>query len=207
MKIYTRTGDSGETGLFGGPRVSKDDLRIEAYGTVDELNSVLGIARAALSAAMPGKFSVPDQTGESASAQSSPRAGYLRLDAWMERIQNELFDLGADLATPLETKASVNRMTKEPVTALENDIDSFEEDLQPLTAFILPGGSMTAAQLHAARTICRRAERRVIALASRDEINNFAMVYLNRLSDALFVAARWVNALSGIQDHEWTSSR
>jgi len=207
MKIYTRTGDSGETGLFGGPRVSKDDLRIEAYGTVDELNSVLGVARAALSSAMPGKFSVPDQTGEGAGAQSNPRADYLRLDAWMERIQNELFDLGADLATPLETKASVHRMTEEPVSALEKDIDSFEEDLTPLTAFILPGGSMTAAQLHAARTICRRAERRVIALSTRDDINAFAIVYLNRLSDALFVAARWVNALSGIQDHEWSSNR
>jgi len=205
MKIYTRTGDDGLTGLFGGPRVSKDDLRIEAYGTADELNSVLGAARAALSAYTPGPFDEPERTGEAANTASAAHWAE-DMDAWLERIQNELFDLGADLATPLEAKAKVHRLEQEWIDTMEADIDRFDEDLSPLTAFILPGGSDVAAHLHMARTICRRVERRVISLAKRDEINMQCAVYLNRLSDALFVAARLANHRLGIEDHTWVSN-
>lgn len=205
MKIYTRTGDEGLTGLFGGPRVSKDDLRIEAYGTADELNSVLGVARASLTSHRPGPFDEPERTGEAAVSMRGTQWA-VAMDAWLERIQNELFDLGADLATPLEAKAKVTRMGQGCIDALEQDIDRFEEDLAPLTAFILPGGTEVAAHLHVARTVCRRAERRVISLAHRDEINMLCAVYLNRLSDALFVAARLANHSLGIEDHTWSSS-
>lgn len=205
MKIYTRTGDDGLTGLFGGPRVSKDDLRIEAYGTADELNSVLGVARAALNTRKPGPFDEPERTSEAA-AQTSASHWVTELDAWLERIQNELFDLGADLATPLDAKATVHRLGQDWIDALEADIDRLDQDLPALTAFILPGGSDLAAHLHVARTVCRRAERRVISLAKRDEINMQCAVYLNRLSDALFVAARLGNARLGIEDHTWTSA-
>ena len=205
MKIYTRTGDEGQTGLFGGPRVSKDDLRIEAYGTTDELNSVLGAARAALSDHAPGPFDEPERTGEAADP-TSPSHWSTSLDSWLERIQNELFDLGADLATPLDAKAHVHRMEQDWIDALETDIDRLDGGLAPLTAFILPGGSHVAAQLHVARTICRRAERKVISLAKRDDINLLCAVYLNRLSDALFVAARLANDRLGVEDHTWTSA-
>ena len=206
MKIYTRTGDNGLTGLFGGPRVSKDDLRIEAYGTADELNSVLGAARAALTSHRPGPFDEPERTGEAAAGSDSRGHWAGDLDAWLERIQNELFDLGADLATPLDAKAKVYRIEQDWIDALETDIDRFEENLSALTAFILPGGSQVAAHVHVARTVCRRAERRVISLAKRDDINMQCAVYLNRLSDALFVAARLANHRLGIQDHAWKST-
>jgi len=206
MKIYTRTGDDGLTGLFGGPRVSKDDLRIEAYGTTDELNSVLGAARGALSAYRPNPFDEPERTQEASSGTVSAMAWVADLDAWLERIQNELFDLGADLATPLGSKATVHRIAQDWIDVMEADIDGFDSDLAPLTAFILPGGSDVASLLHMARTVCRRAERRVISLAKRDEINMRCAVYLNRLSDALFVAARLANHRMGIQDHTWVSS-
>jgi cob(I)alamin adenosyltransferase len=202
MKIYTRTGDDGLTGLFGGPRVSKDDLRIEAYGTTDELNSVLGVARAALSAHLPGAFDEPERTGEAASTR--PGAWIADLDRWLERIQHELFNLGADLATPLDSKAKVKRIEQPRIDVMEKDIDRFETGLAPLTAFILPGGSDVAAHLHVARTLCRRAERRVVGLSRRDDINPLCAVYLNRLSDALFVAARLANHRLGIADHTWS---
>lgn len=206
MKIYTRTGDDGLTGLFGGPRVSKDDLRIEAYGTTDELNSVLGGARAALDTYRPSPFDQPERTQEAAPAPSNTHGWMEELDTWLQRIQNELFDLGADLATPLDSKATVHRIAQEWIDLMETDIDHFDEGLAPLTAFILPGGSDVAAHLHLARTVCRRAERRLISLAKRDEINMQCVVYLNRLSDALFVAARLANHRLGIQDHTWISS-
>ncbi|MGB1048413.1 MAG: cob(I)yrinic acid a,c-diamide adenosyltransferase [Rhodothermales bacterium] len=206
MKIYTRTGDHGLTGLFGGPRVSKDDLRIEAYGTTDELNSVLGVARASLASYRPNPFDQPERTQEAAVQAPSASDWAPRLDAWIERIQNELFDLGADLATPLDSKANVFRITQDWIDDMEADIDRFDENLAPLKAFILPGGCDVAAQLHTARTVCRRAERRVISLAKRDDINMSCAVYLNRLSDALFVAARLANHRLGILDHTWISS-
>lgn len=173
MKIYTRTGDTGETALFGGKRVSKDDARIEAYGTVDELNSFIGVARAAW--------------------PESPADGEL------EKIQNDLFDVGAQLAAPGNdrfTGADPRRIEE-----LERAIDHAEKELTPLTNFILPGGSMAAAQLHVARTVCRRAERIVVSLGN--EAPQGAIVYLNRLSDFLFVAARFVNAKLETADVIW----
>ena len=203
MKIYTRTGDKGTTGLYGGPRVSKDNKRIEAYGTVDELNSTIGLVRAALSSPSRTEYGA-QHTGEGApTPDGGATPAEAELDAWLERLQHELFDLGADLATPLSAKVKISRVVTESVDRLENDIDSFEEVLDPLKAFILPGGSAPAAHLHAARTVCRRAERRVIKLAGEEEINQTCVVYLNRLSDALFSAARWINRALGHADYLW----
>ena len=201
MKIYTRTGDDGTTGLFGGPRVSKDSIRIESYGTVDELNSLLGLVRSALPKTDP--WSSAQITGEGAPVDNDATTGE-RMSRWLDRIQAELFDLGADLATPMDTKASVARMPSEAVDRLENDIDEFETDLPPLKAFILPSGHEAAARLHVARTVCRRAERRVISLTESEDINEVCIVYLNRLSDALFTAARWVNTSLRSPEVEWT---
>ena len=175
MKIYTRTGDAGETSLFGGHRVAKNDARIEAYGTVDELNSFIGVARAS----WPGS----SIDGELASSQS------------------DLFDIGAQLASPGQSKFHGVNVAR--ITALERAIDTMESELTPLTSFILPGGSLAAAHLHVARTICRRAERLVVALA--DETHGSAIAYLNRLSDFLFVAARYANVKHGAADVVWRS--
>lgn len=185
MKIYTRTGDDGTTGLFGGGRVSKADLRVEAYGSVDELNSVLGVARAQL---------------------SERELGGSRLDALLAALQNELFVLGADLATPRSDKdrALIERIDDEAIARLESQIDELEADLSPLTAFILPGGSLPAATLHLARTVCRRAER--VAVAAQGEgvaLGPCAVRYLNRVSDLLFVMARWANHAQGVSDVPW----
>jgi cob(I)alamin adenosyltransferase len=181
MRIYTRTGDSGETGLFGGGRVSKADLRVEAYGTVDELNALLGWAETLV---RPLALTQPIRT-----------------------IQGELLVIGADLATPPEANAAASarapRLTAEPVVHLEQWIDRLEEEIEPLTTFILPGGSAGAAALHVCRTVCRRAERRVVALAAREDVNPQVPVYLNRLSDALFTLARWVNAREGVPEPAW----
>lgn len=175
MKIYTRTGDKGETSLFGGSRISKNDPRIEAYGTVDELNSLLGLCRA-------GKLS-PE------------------IDAQIDRVQSDLFDVGAYLASPGSDRfrsVGVNR-----ITDLETAIDAMEHELQPLKTFIMPGGSESAARLHVARTVCRRAERRVIALEDTSTEMQTTIAYLNRLSDFLFVAARRTNQLAGVADTPW----
>ena len=174
MKIYTRTGDSGETSLFGGARVSKSDPRIEAYGTVDELNSFLGVARA--------------------SWPESP------LDAELDAIQRDLFEIGAQLASPGESR--FDGVSPERIEGTERAIDSMERELLPLTSFILPAGSLPAANLHAARTVCRRAERLVVALG--DSALEKTIVYLNRLSDYLFVAARFTNAKRGVSDVPWS---
>jgi cob(I)alamin adenosyltransferase len=178
MKIYTKTGDSGDTGLFGGPRVPKDDLRIEAYGTVDELNAQLGLAR---SESLP-----PD------------------VDALLGRLQNELFVVGAELATP-QPHPHVPRIEAAHVAALEQAIDQAEAQLPPLREFILPGGTRAAALLHVARAVCRRAERRVVRLSRREgeNVSPQVVVYLNRLSDLLFVLARQMNAHSGQGDVAW----
>jgi len=170
MKIYTRTGDSGETSLFGGSRVAKDDPRIEAYGTIDELNSTVGVARA--------------------SWPSSP------IDKQLGAIQSDLFDIGAHLAAPGNDRFA--GVEPRRIEELERAIDAMESELQPLTSFIIPGGSLAAAQLHVARTVCRRAERRVVTLE-----DTATVAYLNRLSDYLFVAARYANRGQGVPDTPW----
>jgi cob(I)alamin adenosyltransferase len=175
MKIYTRTGDAGETSLFGGARVRKDDARIEAYGTVDELNSFLGVARA--------------------SWPSSP------LDGQFHAIQSDLFDIGAHLASPGTSRFAGPEATR--IAALEQSIDAMEADLAPLRTFILPGGCPAAAHLHVARTVCRRAERLVVALRDEDPATLASIRYLNRLSDFLFVAARFANHEQGVADVPW----
>ena len=164
-KIYTRTGDDGTTGLVDGSRRAKSDLRIEAFGTVDEANGVIGVARLTTQ-------------GEA--------------DAMLARIQNDLFDLGADLATPGEIEGALRILPKQ-VDRLEAEIDAMNADLQPLTSFILPGGSAAAAQLHLARTVVRRAERIAVAANATDPLSQPALAYLNRLSDHLFVLARVLN--------------
>ena len=170
------TGDSGETSLFGGARVRKDDARIEAYGTIDELNSFLGVARA--------------------SWPSSP------LDAQFHAIQSDLFDIGAHLASP--GNVALRRTAGGARDALEHDIDAMESELAPLKTFILPGGTLAAAHLHVARTVCRRAERLVVALSDDDDATKASITYLNRLSDFLFVAARFANHMNGVADVPWT---
>ena len=180
MKIYTKTGDDGDTGLFGGPRVRKDHPRIEAYGTVDELNAVLGLAR----------------------TQSLPTD----VDVLLERVQNELFDLGAELATPEPTKFGMTAIGDEQSSRLETAIDQYEAELEPLKQFILPGGTPLAAQLHLARTVCRRAERRVTALSEHVSVDARIVKYLNRLADLLFVAARWANHRAGVTETTWPST-
>lgn len=179
MKIYTKTGDDGDTGLFGGPRISKDAPRIEAYGTVDELNSVLGLVR---------------------SHGAAPE-----VDSLLYRIQNELFNLGAQLATPNPVAKQTNMIGPSQIAGLEVAIDRYEESLAPLTQFILPGGTLAAAALHLARTVCRRAERRLITLVrqSSEPISPDLVIYLNRLSDLLFVLARAVNQAAGVADVPW----
>jgi cob(I)alamin adenosyltransferase len=180
MKIYTTTGDEGETSLFGGRRVPKDALRIEAYGTVDELNSSIGVARSW----KPAK----------------------EIDEILGRIQSELFVIGADLATPIEKKSgNVLRIATDQVSWLEGVIDTLQGRLKPLASFIIPGGSHPAAHLHLARTICRRAERFVVKLSREEEIDPACIVYLNRLSDLLFVLARYANQLDGNEETPWVA--
>ncbi|HEX5275849.1 MAG TPA: cob(I)yrinic acid a,c-diamide adenosyltransferase [Candidatus Rubrimentiphilum sp.] len=184
-RIYTRTGDTGSTGLVGGARVSKNNGRIEMYGTLDELSSAIGIARAQLAA----------------SATNAPR-----LDAWLAWTQDLLFDLGAELATPAGKQWSGMALAgDDQVAALERAIDEADDDLEPLSAFILPGGTPAGAALHFARTVCRRAERLLVTLREQEpEISEATIRVVNRLSDALFVWARWINARSGIADAQWS---
>lgn len=178
-KVYTRTGDSGETSLVGGARVSKASLRVEAYGDVDELNSLIGLAR-----------SVGDD-GE--------------IDEALALIQNDLFTVGGDLASPVEVE--VPRVAESFVTTLEELSDRFLKELEPLKEFILPGGCEAGATLHLARTVARRAERRVVALGETEEINSETVVYLNRLSDLLFILARCVNRRAGVPEKMTDFSR
>ena len=179
VKIYTRTGDDGSTGLLGPGRVPKSAPRVEAYGAVDELNAALGAVRS-LDAA---KW----------------------LDAELGAIQARLFRLGAELAT-IEAKAleALERVSDHDVKALEGWIDVREQDLAPLTRFILPGGTPLAAELHRARTVCRRAERRAVALATLEKVEPRLVRYLNRLGDLLFVLARWCNHAAGVEEIEWS---
>ncbi len=179
-KIYTRTGDDGTTALADGSRVPKEDLRIEAYGTVDEANSAIGVARTYLT-------ETPD------------------LDGMLERIQNDMFDLGADLATPLRDDLEWEplRIIDAQIERLEGEIDTLNATLEPLRSFVLPAGHPGAAALHLSRTITRRAERLAVRLSRETEVNSPAIKYLNRLSDFLFVAARFVNLQCAQGDVLW----
>lgn len=173
-KVYTKTGDKGETSLVGGKRVSKASARVAAYGDVDELNSVIGLARTY----------IEDE----------------EIDAVLRKLQNELFVIGADLASPLDV--AVPRIAGEHISELEKLIDGFLKELKPLEEFILPGGSCGGALLHLARAVARRAERTVVKLASEDKINEADVIYLNRLSDLLFVLARVVNHRAGVAEEQ-----
>jgi len=180
VKVYTKRGDAGETDLAGGSRVAKDALRVEAYGAVDELNAFLGVAIAAC-----------DGTAR----------------PLLEDVQRTLFEIGSALATPpdaTQSTLSTEGATDADVRALEDEIDAADEELPPLRAFVLPGGSPAAAAFHAARTVCRRAERRVVALDRAEPLADASLRYLNRLSDLLFVLARGENARAGAGDVEWT---
>lgn len=184
-RVYTRTGDAGTTRLVGGSEVRKDDVRVEAYGTVDELNAVLGVVRSAL-----GDLPAPARD---------------RLDAALGRIQDDLFNVGTDLATPLEARwEGMYRIGDEDVTWLEEVLDGFNDELPPLTEFVLPGGGRAGAALHQARTVCRRAERRALPVADQQpDLLPGPIRYLNRLSDLLFVAARWAAHQAGIPEVTW----
>ena len=177
MKIYTKKGDQGYTSLYGGAKVGKNSIRISAYGTVDELNSVLGVAL------------------------THPLSGEGK--EILNQLQNQLFVLGSDLATPQTKKTKIERIGSGEIDQLEAWIDQLEEHLPPLTAFILPGGSPAGAALHMARTVCRRAERETVALKQADPVSDETVMYLNRLSDLLFVLARFENHQAGAKETQW----
>jgi cob(I)alamin adenosyltransferase len=177
-RIYTRGGDRGETSLGDGSRVSKLDCRIGAFGTVDELNALIGLA---LAGDLPDEFR-----------------------AALERVQNELFDVGADLSVPFGVGDGRLRVTDRRIAGLEDDCDRFNADLPELKSFVLPGGTEAAARLHVARTVCRRAEREALATSQEVEINPLVLVYLNRLSDLLFILARAANAVGGRDEPLWS---
>lgn len=180
-RAYTRTGDKGTTGLFGGPRVSKSSPRIEAYGCIDELNSFIGLAR-----------SFADEKD---------------IDQILKQVQDDLFIVGADLATPLKAKVAkkVPRITRQHTSRLEGVADRLDKELQPLKTFILPTGSRFATHLQVARAVCRRAERKIVDLSKKEEINDEIIPYVNRLSSLLFVMARVVNKRSGNIEVPWRS--
>ena len=180
MKIYTKTGDDGTTGLFAGGRVRKDSVRIRAYGDVDELNSTIGMAR-------------------------SLDATNIFADVF-DQLQRLLFNLGADLATPLLAKNIIPRIKNEDTLSLEALIDRYDSELPPLTHFILPSGSALASQLHIARTVGRRAEREIVTLAQSEDIGEMIEPFINRLSDLLFVMARYANFKLGVAESIWVSS-
>ena len=177
MKIYTQTGDDGTTGLIGGQRVAKDDIRLHAYGTVDEMNSLLGVIRA--------------------------QGVSQRCDDILSRLQHQFFELGAELATPETSSKPSERITAEAVLEVESWIDELESELTPLANFILPGGSPQAATLHLARCVCRRAERDIATLAKSAPVREVVSKYVNRISDLLFVMARTANREAGVDDVPW----
>lgn len=181
MKIYTKTGDKGETGLFGGKRIAKDADRIEAYGTVDELNAILGVVRS---------FRLPEA-----------------VDKVLVQIQRDLFVVGSELATPEEKISGFTKITSENVSSLEQSIDRFDANLPKLSSFILPEGTAAAASLHFARTVCRRAERRIVHLSKSERVGEHVVIYLNRLSDLLFVLARFVNYSSKHTEELWKGKK
>ena len=189
-RVYTRTGDRGETALVGGRRVPKDSPRIAAYGTIDELNAAVGLARV---------FNAERMTGRGAG-----RERHRWLDEVLKKIQNQLFDLGSELATPPDAVYSgMFRMGESEVTELEQLMDRCQKDLKPLKSFVLPGGGRIQGFLHQARTVCRRAEREVLALSRVEEIGEGPLRYVNRLSDLFFVLGRWVGKHMGEPEYLW----
>ncbi|GAC1507588.1 MAG: cob(I)yrinic acid a,c-diamide adenosyltransferase [Vulcanimicrobiaceae bacterium] len=188
-RIYTRTGDDGTTGLVGGQRIKKDALRIACYGTIDELSSAIGLVRSALRKDAPATDRIA------------------RLDRWLAWTQDVLFNLGSDLATlPKDRWEGMPLVRGTDAQALERAIDEAQKDLDPLDNFIHPGGALPGAFLHLARTICRRAERAIVSLAEQEQLSTEVCAYVNRLSDALFVWARWINHELGQPEHLWTAS-
>lgn len=185
-KVYTRTGDRGDTALVGGHRVPKDSPRIDAYGTIDELNSIVGLARVF--------------NEESREAGEAHRF----LDEVLCRLQDELFDLGSELATPPESfQPGMYQVSESEIDRLEKLIDKCQKDLEPLKSFILPGGGRIGAYLHQCRTVCRRAERDILRLSREQEINPNVIKYVNRLSDLFFVLSRWIAKQTGEQEYLW----
>jgi cob(I)alamin adenosyltransferase len=185
-KVYTRTGDKGETALVGGKRVPKDSPRIDAYGTIDELNSVVGLARVFNEESL--------DAGEA----------HQFLDGVLCQIQDELFDLGSELATPPEFfKEGMYRVSESEIDRIEKSIDRCQKDLEPLKSFILPGGGRIGAYLHQCRTVCRRAEREILRLSRSEDINDCALKYVNRLSDLFFVLSRWIAKQTGEPEYLW----
>lgn len=181
-RVYTKSGDRGETSLIGGERVSKAAPRIDCYGTVDELNATLGLVRSALENSPAGETLLPI----------------------ISRVQNELFNLGAQLATPdPERRAQMPAVETRHVEALEAEIDTLNDELPELTSFVLPGGGWSSAYFHLARTVCRRAERLVVAVAASEDVGETSLLYLNRLSDALFVMGRWAAKSDGRAEPLW----
>ena len=185
-KVYTRTGDKGETALVGGKRVPKDSARVDAYGTIDELNSIVGLARVFNEECL--------DAGE----------GHRFLDSVLCRIQDELFDIGSELATPPEFfQDGMYRVGEEEITQIEKLIDQCQQDLEPLNSFILPGGGRVGAYLHQCRTVCRRAEREILRVSRTEDINDRVIKYINRLSDLFFVLSRWIAKQTGEQEYLW----
>lgn len=188
-KVYTRGGDKGKTSLVGGDRVRKDHIRIESYGTVDELNAIIGLIRT-----FNNRSPAPEDTRS-------------RLDQQLHRIQNDLFNVGADLATPAQKRwEGMRRVSTDDITRLEGWIDGLNAELEPLKEFILPGGGPVGAFFHQARTVCRRAERITVSLAEQEEDIDTIMGYLNRLSDYLFVAGRWAAKYHEEDEFLWDRS-
>ena len=184
-RVYTRTGDDGETALVGGARTPKSSLRVEAYGAIDELNSIVGLTRA---------FNKEDAVQDASD----------RLEEIFRTLQNELFDLGAELATPPEAfREGMIRVDQEAVKRLESLIDESQGDLEPLESFVLPGGGRVSASLHQARTVCRRAEREILRLNGEEKVGAQLLAYVNRLSDLLFVLARWAGKQRGEDELLW----
>jgi cob(I)alamin adenosyltransferase len=185
-RVYTRTGDRGETALVGGKRVPKDSLRIEAYGTIDELNSIVGLARAF------NEEKLAD--GEA----------HRFLDAVLRQIQGELFDLGSELATPPDFfQEGMYRISESEVQKIEQFIDECQKELEPLKSFVLPGGGRIGAYLHQCRTVCRRAEREILRLSRAEELSEWPIKYVNRLSDLFFVLSRWISKKTGKDEYLW----
>ena len=185
-RVYTRTGDKGETGLVGGKRVPKDSQRIEAYGTIDELNSIVGLARV---------FN---------EEKLSEGEAYRFLDSVLRQIEDELFDLGSELATPPDFfKEGMYRVGEREVKKLEQLMDECQKELEPLKSFVLPGGGRIGAYLHQCRTVCRRAEREILRLSRVEELNEWSLKYVNRLSDLFFVLSRWISKQTGEAEYLW----